>query len=132
MNEREMFELARQVACNSYSPYSNYIVGATLVTKNGKVYTGCNLENQTIQSICAEKVAIAKAISEGERDFKAIFVVGKQKDEKGFREITPCGYCRQFFLEFCKPDFEIYTYNEEKDEVKKYTLQELLPYGFVL
>lgn len=132
MNEREMFELARQTAYNSYSLYSNFMTGAALVTKSGKIYTGCNLENQTLQSICAEKVAIAKAISEGERDFKAIFVVGKQKDEKGFREITPCGYCRQFFLEFCKPDFEIYSYNEEKDEVIKYTLQELFPHAFTL
>ena len=69
MNEREMFELARQVAYNSYSPYSNFMTGATLVTKSGKIYTGCNVENQSLQSICAEKVAMAKAISEGERDF---------------------------------------------------------------
>lgn len=132
MNEREMFELARQAAANSYSPYSNFMTGAVLVTKSGKIYTGCNLENQTIQSLCAERLAFAKAISDGEREFKAIFVVGKQKDEKGFREITPCGYCRQFFLEFCKPDFEIYSYNEEKDEVKKYILQELFPHAFTL
>lgn len=132
MNEKEMFELARQTAANSYSPYSNFMTGATLVTKSGKIYTGCNVENQTLQSICAEKVAFAKALSEGERDFKAIFVVGKQRDEKIFREITPCGYCRQFFCEFCKPDFEIYSYNEEKDEIKKYTLQELFPFAFTL
>lgn len=127
-----MFELAKKAANNAHSPYSNFMVGATLVTANGKVYTGCNIENQTLQSICAEKVAIAKAISEGEREFKAIFVVGKQKDEKVFREITPCGYCRQFMSEFCKPEFEIYSYNEEKHEIKKYTLQELLPKVFTL
>lgn len=132
MDIEKMFNLARETLKNSYSPYSNYMVGATLVTKSGKIYTGCNLENQTIQSICAEKVAIAKAISEGERDFKAIFVVGKGKDSEHFEEILPCGYCRQFLLEFCKPDFEIYSYNEEKKEVKKYTLQELFPHSFTL
>lgn len=132
MNEKEMFELARQAAYNSYSPYSNYMVGATLVTNSGKIYTGCNVENQGIQAICAERTAIAKAISEGEREFKAIFVVAKMRNAKYFEETLPCGYCRQFISEFCKPDFEIYSYNEEKDEVKKYTLQELFPHAFTL
>ena len=105
MNKREMFNLAKEVANNAYSPYSNFMVGATLLTKSGKIYTGCNIENQGIQSICSERVAFAKALSEGEREFEAIF---------------------------CKPDFEVYSYNEENNEIKKYTLQELLPYGFTL
>lgn len=132
MDIEKMFSLAREALNNSYSPYSNHMVGATLVTKSGKIYTGCNVENQTLQSICAEKVAFAKALSEGERDFKAIFVVGRMKDSEGFEELLPCGYCRQFLYEFCKPDFEIYSYNEEKKEVKKYTLKELLPGCFLL
>ncbi len=132
MNLEEMIELAKKTANNAYSPYSNYIVGATLITSNEKVYTGCNLENQTLQSICAEKLAFAKAISEGEREFKAIVVVGKSKKDKYFKETLPCGYCRQFMKEFCKEDFEIYTYNEENNQISKYTLQELLPHGFIL
>lgn len=132
MNKREMFNLAKEVANNAYSPYSNFMVGATLLTKSGKIYTGCNIENQGIQSICSERVAFAKALSEGEREFEAIFVVAKMKDAKYFEETLPCGYCRQFMSEFCKPDFEVYSYNEENNEIKKYTLQELLPYGFTL
>ncbi len=132
MNIEEMFNLAKKAATNSYSPYSNFMVGATLVTNNGKIYTGCNIENQGIQAICAERVVFSKAISEGESEFKAIFVVGKIKDSEHFEETLPCGYCRQFISEFCKPDFEIYSYNEEKKEVKKYTLKELLPHGFTL
>ena len=111
MNKREMFNLAKEVANNAYSPYSNFMVGATLLTKSGKIYTGCNIENQGIQSICSERVAFAKALSEGEREFEAIFVVAKMKDAKYF---------------------EVYSYNEENNEIKKYTLQELLPYGFTL
>lgn len=132
MNLEEMIELAKKTANNAYSPYSNYIVGATLITSNEKIYTGCNLENQTLQSICAEKLAFAKAISEGEREFKAIVVVGKSKKDKYFKETLPCGYCRQFMKEFCKGNFEIYTYNEENNQINKYTLQKLLPHGFVL
>lgn len=132
MNTKEMINLAKKTANNAHSPYSNFMVGATLVASSGKVYTGCNIENQGIQSICAERVAFAKAISEGEREFKAIFVVAKMRDSKYFKETLPCGYCRQFMSEFCKPDFEIYIYDEEKDEIKKYTLQELLPHGFAL
>lgn len=132
MNIEKMIYLAKEAANNAHSPYSNFMVGATLVTDSGKIYTGCNIENQGIQAICSERVAFAKALSEGEREFKAIFVVAKMRDAKYFKETLPCGYCRQFMSEFCKPDFEIYSYDEEKNEVKKYTLQELLPYGFTL
>lgn len=127
-----MLKLAKQAANNAWSPYSNFMVGATLITNDGKLYTGCNIENQGIQSICSERTAFAKAISEGERDFKAILVIAKMKDDKYFKETLPCGYCRQFMSEFCKPNFEIYTYNEEKNEYKKYILQELLPHGFAI
>ena len=132
MDIEKMFNLAKEAAENSWSPYSNFMVGATLVTKNDKIYTGCNIENQGIQAICAERTAFAKAISEGEREFKAVFVVAKKRDEKYFKETLPCGYCRQFMSEFCKTDFEIYSFDEEKNEVKKYTMQELLPHGFSL
>ncbi len=132
MDIENMLSLAKQAANNAHSPYSNFTVGAVLLTEEGKIYTGCNIENQGIQSICSERVAFAKALSEGERNFKAIFVVAKMRDEEYFKETLPCGYCRQFMSEFCKQDFEIYTYNEEKNEYKKYTLKELLPYTFSL
>ncbi len=132
MDLEKMFNIAKEVANNAWSPYSNFMVGVALLTSNGKIYTGCNIENQGIQAICAERVAFSKAISEGEREFKAIFVVGKSREEKYFEVTTPCGYCRQFMSEFCKPDFEIYSYDEKKNEIKKYILQELLPNGFKL
>ena len=112
------------------SPYSNYTVGAVLKTKSGKFYTGCNIENGGIQSICAERVAFAKALSEGERDFEAIFVVGGNKDSHSTEECLPCGYCRQFMKEFVKDDFKIVT--SDRNDVKTYTIEDLLPHGFKL
>ncbi len=131
MDIEEMIKQAKQVAKNAWIPYADYMVGTVLVTANGKVYTGCNIQNKGIQAICSERVAFAKAISDGERAFKSILIIGKKSKDKFYKETLPCGYCREFMSEFCKPDFEIYTYDEEKNEVKKYTLQELLPHTFV-
>ena len=86
MNIEEMFNLAKEAANNAHSPYSDFMVGAALIANSGKVYTGCNIENQGIQGICSERVAFAKAISEGEREFKAIFVVANMSYEKYFNE----------------------------------------------
>lgn len=130
MNEiKEDFELAKKAMLNAHDPYSNFKVGAVLTTKNGKKYTGCNIANQGIQSICAERVAFVKAISEGETDFLRIVVVGG-KDSEHLQETLPCGYCRQFMSEFTKEDFKIYTLGE--DSIKEYSIKELLPYGFVI
>lgn len=130
MNEiKEDFELAKKAMLNAHDPYSNFKVGAVLTTKNGKKYTGCNIANQGIQSICAERVAFVKAISEGETDFLRIVVVGG-KDSEHLQETLPCGYCRQFMSEFTKEDFKIYTLGE--DSIKEYSIKELLPYGFVM
>ena len=107
MSLEEVFEIAKNARLNAYSPYSNFGVGAALVTNQGKVYTGCNIENHGIMSICAERVAFLKAISEGERDFDYIVVVaGKRNGE--LELTTPCGYCRQFMSEFVSNDFKIY------------------------
>lgn len=125
------FELAKNAMKNSYDAYSNFHVGAVLTTKNGKKYTGCNVANHGIQSICAERVAFVKAISEGEREFEKILIIGGV-NVHNLEECLPCGYCRQFMSEFCESNFEIYSYDEEKNEVKKYTLEELLPYKFSL
>ena len=96
-----------------------------MVTKSGKKYTGCNIANHGIQSICAERVAFAKAISEGEKSFERIVIVGGETIDT-LEECLPCGYCRQFMSEFVAQDFKIVTIEKE------YTLQELLPYKFNL
>ena len=129
MNQEDL-ELAKKVRLNSYSPYSNFQVGAVLRCKNGKIYTGCNVENNGIQSICAERTAFVKAISEGERDFESITVVGAKESQDPNQECLPCGYCREFMSEFVDKDFKIFT--KQNDTVREYTMEELLPYGFRL
>lgn len=130
MNEIiEDFKLAKKVMENAYSPYSNFKVGVVLTAKNGKKYTGCNVENHGIQAICGERVAFTKAISEGEREFEKIVVVGGETvDSK--EECLPCGYCRQFMSEFVDSNFKVYTL--EGDVIKEYSMAELLPYSFKL
>lgn len=118
----------KKARLNSYSPYSNFLVGTTLRTKSGKLYTGCNIENHGIQGICGERTAFAKALSEGEREFECITVVGGKKGEEPTEECMPCGYCRQFMSEFVDDDFKIFTLDGNK--VNEYTMKEILPYGF--
>lgn len=112
----------------AYAPYSSFKVGAALLTKDGKVYFGCNIENAAFgASLCAERVAFFKAISEGERKFEAIAIVGgKDGDEVKF--CAPCGTCRQVMSEFCSPDFKVVL--GTPDNIKVYTLGEILPLGF--
>jgi cytidine deaminase len=119
--------LARQ---NSYSPYSKYRVGAALLAESGKVYTGCNIENAAYTPTnCAERTAFFKAVSEGERCFSAIAIVGGYGDTPdGFA--FPCGVCRQVMMEFCNPcDFRVIT-AVSVDNYKEMTLGQLLPDGF--
>ena len=120
---KEEFEIAINARKFAYDPYTNYKVGCVLYTKSGKYYTGCNVANNGIQSICAERVAFVKAISEGEREFDHIVVVGGPKDGE-LEEGLPCGYCRQFMSEFVDKDFKIYT------EKAEYTIEDLLPCSF--
>ena len=129
MDLKEQFDIAKKARENAHEPYCNYKVGAVLKTKSGKVYTGCNVANGGIQSICAERVAFVKAISEGERDFESIAVVGGPVGGK-LEECLPCGYCRQFISEFVKDDFKIYT--ENNNEINEYSLDDLLPNRFKL
>ena len=124
----KLIDVAKKARENSHAPYSNYKVGAALLTKSGKIFSGCNVENDGIMSICAERVAFVKAISEGEREFETILVVGG-KDELVYT--TPCGYCRQFMSEFCDKDFPVYMYYKN-DKINKLTLEELLPNSFVI
>lgn len=127
----EQIQGALKAKENAYSPYSNYQVGACLKTKSGKMYTGCNVENGGISSICAERVAFAKAISEGEKDFESIVIVAGKSKAKELDFAMPCGYCRQFMSEFVEKDFKIIVY-QSKDQNREYTIEELLPNSFKL
>ncbi len=105
------------------TPYSGFKVGAALATKNGKIYTGCNIENPSLMlSICAEKVALMKALSEGEKSFQAMAIVAGNK-----AYCYPCGSCRQILWEFAK-DIDIFL--DGSKGIKKYSLSELFPYVF--
>lgn len=125
---KEDIELAKKARLNAHSPYGNYYVGAALRTKSGKVYTGCNVENHGIQGICAERTAFVKAISEGEREFESIAVVGAPVGEEPTVKCMPCGYCRQFISEFVDKDFKIIV--EDNGEIITYTINDLLPHSF--
>ena len=122
-----LIDYAKEARENSYSPYSNFKVGAALLTKSGKIYKGCNVENVSYSlCICAERTAFVKAISEGEKEFDSIAIVGGKNEIEDY--CLPCGACRQFMSEFCKEDFKIYVSNGT--DIKMYTLGELLPHSF--
>lgn len=98
----------------------------------GKCYSGCNIENDGIQSICAERTAFVKALSEGECEFSYIVVVGGWKDATVLENCLPCGYCRQFMNQYVDYDFKIYTCFGENDEIEEYSINDLLPHSFKL
>lgn len=131
MNKELIFQYAKDVSLNACT-LTKFSVGAALVTSDNKVYTGCNIENAGIQSICAERVAFVKALSNGEREFKEIYVVGKGENDKCFIETLPCGYCRQFMKSYVSDDFKIFTLDENTAKINEYTLGELLPKSFDL
>lgn len=117
----------------SYAPYSRFLVGAALLAGDGRIYTGCNIESAAFSpSNCAERTAFFKAVSEGERHFQAIAVVGGS-EPAGQMQVeqmaTPCGVCRQVMAEFCQPEFQIIAARSEKD-YRIFSLRELLPQGF--
>lgn len=117
---------AREVRKKSYSPYSHFSVGAALMTADGRIYLGCNVENGAFTpTCCAERVAFFSAISDGARDFFAIAVVGNTSP------CMPCGVCRQVMSEFCRKDFEI-VFEGDGGKAESLTLGELLPYSFKL
>lgn len=127
----EDIELAKKARLNSYSPYSNFAVGAALRTKDGKVYLGCNIENHGIQGICAERTAFAKALSEGEREFESITIVGGPKGEEVKEKCLPCGYCRQFMSEFTGKEFKVIVIDKDSN-IEQFNIDELLPHSFKL
>ena len=126
---KEDIKFAKGARLNACSPYSNFQVGSALRTKSGKIYCGCNIENHGIQSICAERTAFAKALSEGEREFESITVVGGLKGMEPTEKCMPCGYCRQFMSEFVDDNFKICVVDKD-DNIEEFTISELLPYSY--
>lgn len=127
----ELIEQAMRAREFSYSPYSGYRVGAALMTAEGKVYTGCNIENAAYTPTnCAERTAFFKAVSEGQKSFRAIAIVGGPADEPITQYAYPCGVCRQVMMEFCDPQTFDIIIARSKKEYRLKKLQELLPDGF--
>ena len=129
MTDLELLELAKEARKRAYTPYSEFKVGAALLTKEGKVYLGCNIENAGYTPTnCAERTAFFKAVSEGDYNFSKIAIIGGKGDNLQF--CAPCGVCRQVMAEFCSPDeFQIILGTNESD-IRSFPLKELLPFGF--
>ncbi len=129
MDKKDLFILAKDAMKNSYAPYSNYNVGAALLCKSGNTYKGCNIENASYSlTNCAERTALFSAISNGEKEFEAICIVGG-KNGVITDYAMPCGACRQVLAEFCNEDFKVYVGVNEND-IKEFKLCELIPYSF--
>lgn len=131
MENKKLIDLAIEARKNSYCPYSNFAVGAALLCKNGKVYTGCNIENAAFgPGNCAERTAIFKAVSEGDRAFEKIAIAGSPRGKDITGPAHPCGVCRQVMQEFVNPaEFKILV-AYDNENYKEYTLKELFPEGF--
>lgn len=126
-----LISLAKAARAASYSPYSGISVGAALLTKSGKIYTGANIESASYSpTVCAERVAFFKAINDGEREFSAIAVMGGENNEVENQPFYPCGVCRQVMTEFCNEDFLIIV--SDNEIITKKTLGELMPNGFTI
>ena len=132
ITSRELSCLAIEAMKKSYSPYSKFTVGAALLTRDGKVYTGANIENASYTpTVCAERVAFFTALHNGETEFEAIAIVGGLAgDVQGI--CAPCGVCRQVMSEFCSPDFKVVLVKSNDADFEEVTLGELLPYTFKL
>lgn len=130
MDEKKLVELAKKAREYAYAPYSRFKVGAALLTRNGKVYTGCNVENASFGAAnCAERTAFFKAVSEGEHSFSAIAIVGASAENETKETCAPCGICRQVMREFCDGDFKIFL-EDGNGGITDYTLAKLLPESF--
>ena len=131
-NYRDLALRSIEAMERSYSPYSGFTVGAALLTKDGKIYTGANIENASYTpTVCAERNAIFTAVHNGEREFEAIVIVGGHKgDIKGVT--APCGVCRQVMSEFCLPDFKVILVTSRDGDYVEETLGSLMPYMFKL
>ena len=130
MDDRELLKRAAQAREFSYSPYSGFAVGAALLAKSGKVYSGCNVENAAFTpGNCAERTAVFKAVSEGEREFESIAIVGG-KNGTDPKAVYPCGVCRQVLCEFVDAEsFRVIT-GDPEGEITVMTFNTLLPFSF--
>ena len=130
MEAEELIKAAMEAKEHAYVPYSHFRVGAALLTKSGKVYQGCNIENAGYSPTnCAERTAFFKAVSEGVKEFDAICIVGG-KGGVVTEYAPPCGVCRQVMMEFCDPETFQIILAVDKERYEIYTLEELMPLGF--
>ena len=128
--EQNLMQTAIEYRKRSYSPYSHYQVGAALLTADGEIIGGCNIENASYTPTnCAERTALFKAVSEGKKEFTAIAIVGG-KENQPLEFCAPCGVCRQALVEFCDPKKFVVYLGTGVDDYKGYLLEELLPYSF--
>ena len=131
IDKKELIDKAKEAALENFCCiHSNFTVGTALLTKSGKIYKGFNVENHGIQSICGERSAFVNALLNGEKEFLAIAIAGKNVKDKLFAKTLPCGYCRQFMSEYATGELIIYTYDDETEECYEYTLDELLPENY--
>lgn len=128
---KELIRSAMEARKKAYAPYSGYTVGAAVLTRELRIYTGCNIENASYTpSLCAERCAISKAVSEGSRKFKAIAVVGGPEGEENTQFAFPCGVCRQVMCEFADPEEFVVITARSEQEYRCYYLSQLLPESF--
>lgn len=132
--DAQLIQMAMAARERAYAPYSDYLVGAALLARNGSIYQGCNIENASFGATnCAERTAFFKAVSEGVHCFRAIAIAGGSRTtrpEDPFPDLAyPCGICRQVMREFCSPEFRILV-ARSPEEYEAYTLEELLPQSF--
>lgn len=131
METQELIRKALEVRQKAYAPYSDFMVGAALLCKDGRIFTGCNIENASYGATnCAERTAFFKAVSEGYREFTAIAIAGGRKEAQSLEYCAPCGICRQVMSEFCDPDAFLVILPRSEEDYKSYTLGQLLPLGF--
>lgn len=131
MDDKTLIKEALLAREFSYSPYSNFAVGAALLSKDGRIFRGCNIENASYTPTnCAERTAFFKAISEGIKEFSAIAIVGGNSKEPVSSYAYPCGVCRQVMREFCDPESFVILVAIDENNYTKHTLAELLPNSF--
>lgn len=131
MSAEQLIEAAQSARQRAYAPYSNFLVGAALLCKDGTVYEGCNIENAAYSVCnCAERTALFHAVSEGKRDFVSIAIVGGKRDEKISQLCAPCGVCRQALAEFCDAQAFLIHLAAEDGQTETYRLCDLLPQAF--
>jgi len=131
MTNAELLSEAKKARERAYVPYSHHSVGAALMTKSGKIYHGCNIENAAYgPTNCAERTAFFRAVYDGEREFERIAIAGGMEGTDGNDLCAPCGVCRQVMMEFCNPETFKIVLADGEDRQTEYTLKELLPLGF--